>query len=484
MTLGGLLFNRRTKRQYRLDGCRESRVKPLLNIARPFLSLLNRQQLPNIVDLRSFLSPIEEQYTLGSCVGNSLASILEYFHYYTTGQIKIFSRLFIYYNARLLEDDVSKRNATETDSGADLQFAIVSLIKYGCCEEQYWPLHEHLINQRPSNDAYKNGQNYCLNEFIRLSNNVNQLRECLAQGYPFVMAIKIFPSFASNHQGYIPMPKKNEKSSQFRHAVVCVGYIHSEKVFIIRNSHGLQWGDHGYGYLPYDYVSDKVLTKDLWGIKSIRNMKEIPIEQHIAWNDNPTLSKSASQPNVADDELSWDIVYSDGNGEREESEAVPPQQQQHHHHHHNNHSQDLVQPQLKYHRDHSAEQLQREFPIQQHQKHHRDHSQEQIQREFPGLRQLQYRRNHSQEPMPREYPMLPQLQYLRNHSQEQLQREFPIPQHQQQGIRMPQQLYMNNFPLVQAPPQIIYTPVPVPVMGGSYPYYQPIFNPVAFYKPY
>ncbi|UJR14249.1 hypothetical protein I4U23_001240 [Adineta vaga] len=346
MTLGGLLINRRTNRQYRLDGCRRSRTKPLLlNLARPFLSLITRQQLPNVVDLRSYLSPIEEQSVLGSCVGNALASILEYFYFYTTGHVKIFSRLFIYYNARMMEDEVTKRNATENDSGADLQYAIVSLIKYGCCEDQLWPFYEPLINKQPSDQAYENGQLYRLNEFSRLSNNVNQLRQCLAQGYPFVMAIKIFPSFASNHQGFIPMPKRYEKPSQYRHAVVCVGYIHSEKVFIIRNSHGLYWGDHGYGYLPYDYVTDKVLTKDLWAIKSIRNMMEIPVEQHIAWRNSPILAKSASQTDLNDDQATCDIVYSNENHNNQEEEESDER---------NSHEQ--------YHRAHSHESLD-EYPM-------------------------------------------------------------------------------------------------------------------------
>ncbi|CAF2910078.1 unnamed protein product [Rotaria sp. Silwood2] len=320
MTLGGLLVNRRTKRQYRLDGCRRSHKSPLLNVSRPFLSLLTGSQLPNVVDLRPFLSPIEEQYTIGSCVGNALASILEYFYYYSTGQIKIFSRLFIYYNARMMEDEISQRHATETDSGADIQYAIVSLIEYGCCEEQFWPFYEHLINKRPSYEAYKNGEYYRLMEFSRLSNNIDELRQCLAQGYPFVMAIKIFASFASNHHGYIPMPKKSEKSSQYRHAIVCVGYIHSQRVFIIRNSHGIDWGDHGYGYLPYEYVMDKILTKDLWAIKSIQNMTTISNEKHIAWNDYPILSKSFSQQDMTDDQLQCDIEYSDD--EQEESKLT------------------------------------------------------------------------------------------------------------------------------------------------------------------
>ena len=321
MPLGGFLVNRRTQRRYRLDGCRRSRIQPLLKLARPFLSLVSRQQVPNTVDLRSFFPPIEEQFSSGSCVGNALASILEYFYFSTTGHGKKFSRLFIYYNARMLEDEVSQRHATASDSGADLQFAIVSLIELGCCEDQYWPFYEHLINVRPQEQAYANSRYYRLDKFRGLSNNVNQLRQCLAEGYPFVMAIKIFPSFASNHHGYIPMPKRHEKPSQYRHAVVCVGYIHSARVFIIRNSHGIHWGDRGYGYLPYEYITDKVLTKDLWAIESMKSLMSLPIDPHLAWSDSKSLMKSFSQHDMADDRSNWNIQYSsDDDGEEEEEE--------------------------------------------------------------------------------------------------------------------------------------------------------------------
>jgi C1A family cysteine protease len=302
---------RMNSRRNHLDGCRRSRIKPLLNLARPFLSLITHQHLPNIVDLRSSFSSIDEQYSMGSCVGSALASIFEYFHFYTTGNMKRFSRLFIYYNARMMEDHVSQRNATEFDSGADLQFAIVSLIEYGCCEEEYWPFYEHLINQQPNHAAYVNGKYHRLHEFNRLSNNIYQLRQCLAQGYPFVMAIRIFPSFSSDHRGYIPMPRHQQRASQYRHAVVCVGYIHSERVFIIRNSHGIHWGDHGYGYLPYDYVTDKILSKDLWAIKSIDHMTMIYRDQPIEINDIMKRVRSNSQADL----LATNGLFSDKNDE-------------------------------------------------------------------------------------------------------------------------------------------------------------------------
>ncbi len=40
-------------------------------------------------------------------------------------------------------------------------------------------------------------------------------------------------------------------SMNWRHAIVLVGYNDSKNVWIIRNSWGPSWGDHGYGYIPY-----------------------------------------------------------------------------------------------------------------------------------------------------------------------------------------------------------------------------------------
>ena len=53
------------------------------------------------------------------------------------------------------------------------------------------------------------------------------------------------------------------------HAIVIVGYDEEKRLFTFRNSWGEDWGDKGYGYLPYDYVCDKDLASDFWVITKI-----------------------------------------------------------------------------------------------------------------------------------------------------------------------------------------------------------------------
>jgi C1A family cysteine protease len=91
---------------------------------------------------------------------------------------------------------------------------------------------------------------------------------CLISNEPFVVGILIFSSFETlivAKTGYVPMPKYND-TVLGGHAVVCVGYDDIKKVWIMRNSWGTSWGDKGYFYLPYAYLTNDNLSSDLWTI--------------------------------------------------------------------------------------------------------------------------------------------------------------------------------------------------------------------------
>lgn len=99
--------------------------------------------------------------------------------------------------------------------------------------------------------------------------NVNQIKGCLANGYPFVFGFTVYSSFESEaiaQTGQVPMPGPNE-SVLGGHAVLAVGYDDSHQVFIVRNSWGGTWGLKGYCTFPYAYLLDSNLSDDFWTVQ-------------------------------------------------------------------------------------------------------------------------------------------------------------------------------------------------------------------------
>ena len=64
-------------------------------------------RLPAKVDLRPLCSKVEDQGQLGSCTANALAGAIEFLERKDKVPFQDFSRLFIYYNERVLEHTVN-----------------------------------------------------------------------------------------------------------------------------------------------------------------------------------------------------------------------------------------------------------------------------------------------------------------------------------------------------------------------------------------
>ena len=218
---------------------------------------------PNIVDLRPKCSPIEDQKDLGSCTANALAGALEFLENKDGVKFKDASRLFIYFNERVIENSIA------SDSGAMIRDGIKTLNKQGFCSEVSWPYKIANFSVRPPLTCYTEALNNTISSYARIM-NFNDMVNCLANGFPFVAGISVYESFESDavaKTGMVPMPKKGE-SLLGGHAICVVGYDTTKKLFICRNSWGLGWGDKGYFYLPFAYAQSTSLTSDCWSIRA------------------------------------------------------------------------------------------------------------------------------------------------------------------------------------------------------------------------
>ncbi|MGA8904695.1 MAG: C1 family peptidase [Candidatus Bathyarchaeia archaeon] len=220
-------------------------------------------KLPPSVDLRPQCPDVYDQGQLGSCTANAIAAALE-FDQMKEKQANIFvpSRLFIYYNERAMEGTVNE------DSGAQIRDGIKSVAKLGDCPEDLWRYDITKFAVKPPQQCYDRALKFKAVVYQRLSQISNQLKGCLASGYPFVLGFAVYESFESQQvaqTGHAPMPAPTEASIG-GHAVMAVGYDDSQNWFIVRNSWGVGWGMKGYFTLPYAYLLDQNLASDFWTI--------------------------------------------------------------------------------------------------------------------------------------------------------------------------------------------------------------------------
>ena len=217
-------------------------------------------RLPREVDLRSFCSAVEDQGSLGSCTAQALAGNLEFLDNRIDFIYTDVSRLFIYYNERMLIDSV------DYDSGASLRDGIKSLKNLGICEERLWPYDIEKFTVKPPANCYQDAKDHKIKSYYRVG-SLREMLICLADGYPFVFGFTVYESFESERvakTGKVNMPRKGE-AALGGHAVMAVGFNQSDMRFLVRNSWGRNWGMDGYFTMPFAYL--ETLAGDFWTIR-------------------------------------------------------------------------------------------------------------------------------------------------------------------------------------------------------------------------
>ncbi len=222
--------------------------------------------LPTSVDLRPGCPPVYDQGQLGSCTANAIAGAIEFDQIkQQLAQIFVPSRLFIYYNERAMEGTVN------SDSGAMIRDGVKSVATQGGCPESEWPYTISQFTVKPPQQCYQDALAHKVALYQRITPTLSQLKGCLASGYPFIFGFTVYASFESDaidKTGIVPMPRYGEQVLG-GHAVVAIGYNDMHQWFIVRNSWSDQWGDKGYCYMPYAYLTNSQLASDFWTIQSV-----------------------------------------------------------------------------------------------------------------------------------------------------------------------------------------------------------------------
>ncbi|MEO1272636.1 MAG: C1 family peptidase, partial [Myxococcota bacterium] len=273
-----ITFRRADGSDLDIGGYIQSQVSDAIRL---FSSSGSVARLPQKVDLRTYMTPIENQKHTSSCVANAVAGAYEYLMARTHGQSYDVSRLFIYYNGRSL------LGIEDRDDGTSIAAAIDSLRQYGACSEETWPFREDEVNTEPDEEAYDEAAQFLIEDVARVPTELEAWKSCLAEGYPIIFGIRLYRSFDNLRRGVVPVPSDNEASRESHggHAMLCVGYSEPDQMFIVRNSWGSGWGEQGYCYIPYTYLLDTRFNGgDTW---MIRQIEELELDEEL-WDDDDT----------------------------------------------------------------------------------------------------------------------------------------------------------------------------------------------------
>lgn len=223
--------------------------------------------VPSAVDYRPNLGDVFDQGRRGSCVCCAITRADKEYEEISQGDCPVggFSPAMLYALCK-------KNDGIPDKEGTYPRVAYKILQKYGVCPESEFPysnlaeLTAPRVPEVPKSCLVSAGK-YSIASYTKLAgpadskpereSAIGLMRRAIAHDGPITCALLVTESFVEGVKPphyVVPTPNGRILGG---HMVALVGYDDAKQVFILRNSWGKKWGQDGYAYLPYDFVTGR-----------------------------------------------------------------------------------------------------------------------------------------------------------------------------------------------------------------------------------
>ncbi|MEV0415046.1 C1 family peptidase [Streptomyces sp. NPDC050448] len=230
---------------------------------------------PEHMDLSSWMPPVINQGQVPLCTAAVTTAIAGYYARRAERVEFTGSVLFNYRLSRVLAGSADRK-------GSRLEHSFRAWAESGLCEEAAWPYDQQGLTRvdrdPPEHCRVTARRTHPVISRLSTSDGADALdlaRRAIARGIPVSVEIRLCPSISMSlvNGGVFPVQMTTEQSVG-PHVVLLTGYddhvdtapydrCTGPGAFQVRNSWGTQWGDKGYGLLPYAFLEQQ-LTGEHW----------------------------------------------------------------------------------------------------------------------------------------------------------------------------------------------------------------------------
>ena len=214
--------------------------------------------LPASVDLRTAWWNIGDQEQTGSCVGWGSTDGVARYHFVQAGKLAKTDRLSIrstWMASKETDEFINRPETFIERAGTSLKAAVDILRKYGAVPEALLPFHIATNMYLGDEDTFfATAATRRIAAYYNLGKNLTSWRTWLATHGPILAGLNVDATWDNATATHGKLDTFQPNTIRGGHAVAIVGYT-ADKRFIVRNSWGTTWGDHGFGYASEAYIN-------------------------------------------------------------------------------------------------------------------------------------------------------------------------------------------------------------------------------------